>query len=150
MAPPAAPAQLPEGAVLDVEFHAGASMLYHREDGSVVPISFERGHPAYGTSLELFEFQGTKGTAVLNWLGAGLKRYYAREREVVSEDVPCAPSEGEPAMLQRPLCYFYDAVNGSPSSAVLNEQAVFNFNCLRAIYDCAETGRPQTITKEVQ
>jgi len=147
MAPPVANAQLPEGAVLDVEFHAGAAMLYHREDGRRVPISFERGHPAYGTQMELFEFQGTKGTAELNWLQGGLKRYFDRAGEVVSEDVPCEPGENEPKMLQRPLCYFYDAVNGHPSSAVLNEQAVFNFNCLRAVYDCAETGRPQTVIK---
>ncbi len=147
MAPPVVNAQLPEGAVLDVEFHGGAAMLYHREDGSAVPVSFERGHPAYGTSMEIFEFQGTKGTAELDWMQGGLKRYFDSEGEVVSEDIPCKPSENEPKMLQRPLCYFYDAVNGLPSPAVLDEQAVFNFNCLRAVYDCAETGRPQTVTK---
>ena len=145
MTPPVVNAQIPEGAVLDVEFHAGAAMLYHCEDGSAVPVSFERGHPAYGISMELFEFQGTKGTAELDWLQGGLKRYFDREGEVVSEDVPCEPSENEPKMLQRPLCYFYDAVNGHPSPAVLNEQAIFNFDCLRAVYDCAETGRPQTV-----
>jgi len=147
MAPPAVNAQLPENAVLDVEFHAGAAMLYHREDGTVVPVSFERGHPAYGAQKELFEFQGTKGTVELNWLQGGLKHYFDSEGEVVSEDVPCQPDRDEPAMLQRPLCYFYDAVNNRPSPAVLNEQAVFNFNCLRAIYDCAQTGRPQTVIK---
>ncbi|MBM3238945.1 Gfo/Idh/MocA family oxidoreductase [Candidatus Poribacteria bacterium] len=145
MAPPVVNAQLSEGAVLDVEFHAGAAMLYHREHGSAVPVSFERGHPAYGTQLELFEFQGTKGTAVLNWLQGGLKRYFDSGGKVVSEEVPCEPGANEPQMLQRPLCYFYDAVNGCPSPAVLNEQAVFNFDCLRAVYTCAETGCPQTV-----
>ena len=148
MAPPAENAQLLQGAVLDVEFHAGAAMLYHRADGSAVPVSFERGHPAYGKAMELFEFQGTQGTAELNWLQGGLKHYFYRGGEVVSEDVPCEPGENAPAMLQRPLCYFYDAVNGHPSPAALNEQAVFNFNCLRAVYDCAKNGRPQTVIKE--
>ena len=68
-----------------------------------------------------------------------------RDGKVVSEDIPCEEEENGPKMLQRPLCYFYDAVNGKPSSAVLNEQAVFNFSCLRAVYDRAETGQPQTV-----
>lgn len=147
MAPPVVNARLPEGAVLDVEFHAGAAMLYHRQDGIAVPVNYERGHHAYGTGTVLFAFQGTKGTAEVDWLQGGLKRYFDREGKVVSEDVPCEPGENEPRMLQRPLCYFYDAVNGNPSPAVLNEQAVFNFNCLRAVYDCAETRRPQTVSR---
>jgi predicted dehydrogenase len=145
MASPVTNVQAPDGIILDVEFHAGASMLYHREDGSVIPVSYERGHPAYGTKLELFEFQGTKGSAELNWLQGGLKRYFDYEGKVVSEDIPCEPGKNDPHMLQRPLCYFYDAVNKCPSSAVINEQAVFNFSCLRAVYDCAETGQPQTV-----
>ena len=147
MAPPVTDVSLPEGAVMDVEFHAGASMIYHWEDGSVVPVSYERGHPAYGAPMSRFEFQGTEGTAELDWLAGGLKLHLDGEEGIVSEDVSCEPGENDPKMLQRPLCYFYDAVNGRPSSAVLNEQAVFNFNCLKAVYDCAETGQPQTVIK---
>ena len=147
MAPPVSSAEPSEGACIDVESHAGATMIYHREDGSAVPVTYERGHPAYGTQMEQFEFQGTEGAAELNWLQGGLKLYSDRDGKVASEEVACQPGEGEPKMLERPLCYFYDAVNGNPSSAVLNEQAVFNFNCLRAVYDCAETGQPQIVTK---
>jgi predicted dehydrogenase len=147
MASPVTNVKAPEGVVLDVEFHAGASMLYHREDGIVIPVSYERGHPAYGAKMEIFEFQGTKGAAELNWLQGGLKRYFDCDGKVVSEDIPCEPGENDPQMLQRPLCYFYDIVNGRPSSAIVNEQAIFNFNCLRAVYDCAETGRTQTVVK---
>jgi predicted dehydrogenase len=145
IAPPVTNAKAPEGVILDVESHAGASMLYHRKDGSVIPVSYERGHPAYGAKLELYEFQGTKGSAELNWLGSGLKRYFDNEGKVESEDVPCDPLANDPHMLQRPLCYFYDSVNGCPSSSVLNEQAIFNFGCLRAVYDCAETVQPQIV-----
>ena len=147
IAPPVDNAQVPEGVVLDVEFHAGATMVYHRDDGTTMPVSYERGHPAYGSQRANFEFQGTKGTAELNWLEGGLKLYSGRGSEVISEDVPCQPDEGHPSMLERPVSYFYKAVNGFPSPAVLNEQAVFNFSCLRALYDCAETGQPQIVTK---
>jgi predicted dehydrogenase len=139
-------AQLPEGVVLDVECHAGATMIYHREDGISIPVSYERGHPAYGNPKTDFEFQGTKGTAELNWLGDALKLYFGRGSEVVSEDIPCQPDQGDPSMLERPVSYFYKAVNGYTSPAILNEQAVFNFSCLRAVYDCAETGQPQIVT----
>lgn len=147
IAPPVVNAQLPEGAVLDVEFHLGAAMVYYREDGSATPVSFERGHPAYGTPMERFEFQGTEGTAALDWLRGGLTRHFDSDGKVISETVPYQPDANAPQMLQRPLCYFYDAVNGCASPAVLNEQAVFNFNCLRAVYDCVETGRRQTVVK---
>lgn len=147
IAPPVPADSLPKGAILDVEFHAGATMIYHRMDGVTIPVNFERGHPAYGVKTECYEFQGTEGTAELDWLQGGLKCYFDRDGEVVSEDVSCQAEENDPKMLERPLCYFYDAVNNRTSAAVLNEQAVFNFDCLRAIYDCAETGRPQTVIK---
>jgi predicted dehydrogenase len=147
LAPPAENAQTPEGVVLDVEFHAGATMLYHREDGTIIPVSYERGHPAYGSSKTEFEFQGTKGSAELDWLGSGLKRYFNKEGKVISEDIPCQPDEAEPKMLERPVSYFYRAVNGYESPSILGKQAVFNFNCLRAVYDCAETGKTQVINK---
>ena len=146
IAPPVENAQTPEGVILDVEFHAGATMIYHREDGISIPVSYERGHPAYGNNKTEFEFQGTKGFAELNWLGDGLKRYFDQEGKVVSEDITCQSNEGDPSMLERPVSYFYKAVNGYTSPAILNEQAVFNFSCLRAVYDCAETGQPQIVT----
>ena len=38
-------------------------------------------------------------------------------------------------------------IHGEPSPAVVNERAVFNFECLRAIYDCAASGRSQTVER---
>lgn len=46
---------------------------------------------------------------------------------------------------EKPLAYFYQRMVGQPSSAVVNEQALFNFSCVRGIYDCAQSGQPQTI-----
>jgi len=146
MAPPAENAQTPEGVVLDVEFHAGATMIYHREDGTSIPVSYERGHPAYGSNKTEFEFQGTKGYAELDWLGNGLKRYFDQDGKVVSEDIPCQPDAGDPSMLERPVSYFYRIVNGDHSPSIIGKQAVFNFSCLRAVYDCAETGKQQVVT----
>ena len=148
-APPVTSARLPEGATLNVEFHAGALMIYYPEDGSRVPVSYERGHPAYGPPLSMFEFQGTKGAVELDWLEThGLKYHFDSAGKVASEHIPYEARPNEPKMLERPLCYFHALVNGCNSPAVVNEQAVFNFNCIRAVYDCAKTGRPQTVSKE--
>ena len=62
--------------------------------------------------------------------------------------MPYVQDENVPQMLERLLFYFFQAVNGKPSPAVLNEQAVFNFNCLRAIYDCVRNRRAQSVGLE--
>ena len=136
MAPPVSDVVLPEGAILDVEFHVGASMLYYCQDGTQVSVSFERGHPAYASSIKQFEFQD------------GLTYYYDDEGTVGSQHVSYVQDETAPQMLERPLFYFFQAVNGQPSPAVLNERAVFNFNCLRAIYDCARGRQAQSVRLE--
>ena len=46
---------------------------------------------------------------------------------------------------EKPLVYFYRYLHNQPSSAIVNEQALFNFACLRAIYDCASSGQAQTV-----
>ena len=48
----------------------------------------------------------------------------------------------------KPLAYFIQRVRGEDSPAVVNERAVFNFSCFRAIYDCAATGQPQRVEYE--
>jgi len=149
MAPPVSDVVLPEGGILDVEFHVGASMLYYCQDGTQVSVSFERGHPAYASSLKQFEFQGTKGAVEFDWLDQdGLTYYYDDEGTVGSQHVSYVQDETAPQMLERPLSYFFQAVNGQPSPAVLNERAVFNFNCLRAIYDCARGRQAQSVRLE--
>ena len=149
VAPSVANAKLPEGRMLDVEPHVGASLLYHREDGGRVPVTYERGHPAYAPPLNSYEFQGTQGTVALDWLGTdGLTYYHDAGGEVASEHIPYEPRPNEPKMLERPLCYFHALVNGQSSPALVNEGAVFNLSCIRAIYDCAETGRPKTVIRE--
>jgi len=149
MAPHESSLPLPGGKHVDIEFHAGAEMIYHREDGSRVPVTYERGHPTYSEGCSIFDFEGTKGAVRLDWLSEqGLKYSFDRDGKVETEHVPYARQEGEPAMLHRPLCYFHEAIHGKPSHATINEQAVFNFHVIRAIYDCHRTGKPQTVTKE--
>ncbi len=45
----------------------------------------------------------------------------------------------------KPLVFFHQYVNGQASPAIVNEQALFNFKLLRAIYDAASQHRPQVI-----
>ena len=45
----------------------------------------------------------------------------------------------------RPLHYMIAAIQGKPNQSVLNERAVFNFQCTQALYRVAETGQPVTV-----
>ena len=52
--------------------------------------------------------------------------------------------------MDKPLYYFFQRVRGEPSPAIVDARAVFNFACVRAIYDCAATGAAQSIVAESQ
>jgi hypothetical protein len=72
---------------------------------------------------------------------------YARDRDGQIDTLTTEYSDADSiGYMDKPLVYFYRHVRGEPSPAIVNEQAVFNFACLRAIYDCAAPGQPQTVT----
>lgn len=151
MAPPPSMkyASVPAEVVVDAECHAGAVMTYHCKNGTCVRVNFERAKCTYGEPATYFEFEGTLGAVKLDWLGEeGLKIYFDDAGKVKTQIIPYEKKGTDPFMLERPLCYFHEVVNGRNSPAVLNEQAVFNFNCIRAIYDCVEKGRSQTVIME--
>ncbi|MFN3335116.1 MAG: hypothetical protein ACK47M_21665, partial [Caldilinea sp.] len=65
---------------------------------------------------------------------------------VTSTIIGCDNREGVP-FHHKPLTFFYRVLQGETAPAILGEQARFNFACLRALYDCAATGQPQTVQK---
>lgn len=135
---------LPEGVEVDVEFHVGAQLLYELADGSSVQVDFERSACLHGPERRQAEFEGTAATAELDWLGfqgpPTLHRNFDEAGEPARERLTGEASQTAP--MARPLTCFLQAVRGEPSSAVIDEQALFNFACLRAIYDAAASKRP--------
>ena len=47
-----------------------------------------------------------------------------------------------------PLRQFYRAIRGESIHVATNERALFDFACLTAIAECAETEKPRRVTRE--
>jgi len=141
----------PKDIVFDVEEHVGATLKYHQQDGTVISMSYERAACFHGEPRRIAELHGSKGSLNYDWLGFPeetnkMTHYYDRDgaiqREIISyEDKNAVPP------YHKALVYFYRRVKGEDVPTVLNEQALFNFSCIRAIYDCIATGKPQTVIK---
>ncbi len=150
LADPITTLHLPEGTVADVEQHAGASLRYYRADGSTFMLTYERASATHSERQSYIEIAGLKGSAQWEWqLGRTSPRLtytYDHDGLVESKTVsfPFLSRDGV-NIGEKPLYYFYQRLQGQPSSAVVNEQALFNFSCIRAIYDCAATGQPQPV-----
>lgn len=135
----------PADVVYDVEGHAGAMMKYHF-DGKAVWIHYERASCTHGKPYHHVEIEGTHGS--LEW-----SPYFESDQVIcrtdrngeVVEEVKNLVNESEIGAMDHPIHYFYRKVKGEASLALTNEQAVFNFNCLQALYQCAETGAPQRV-----
>lgn len=141
---------LPEHVVFDVEQHAGATLRYHLPDGTTIMLSYERASCTHGEERSLLEIEGLQGSVRWQWprWGSSPILTYSYDRNgMIESKVRSFPfsNTSSPRFGEKPLSYFYQRVLGQPSSAVVDEQALFNFSCIRAIYDCAETGQVQTV-----
>lgn len=139
---------LAPGTVFDTEQHVGASLRYHRADGQVVDVAFERAACTHGGERAAVEIEGSRGAVEWDWLdwegGGRLSLSHDQDGEAVTETARLGP--GSPLHPHhRPLVFFAERIAGRPSPAVVDDRALFNFACLRAIYDCAASGRPQTV-----
>jgi predicted dehydrogenase len=138
----------PAGVVFDVEEHGGASLRYHLRDGAQLHLTYERAACAYGQERSLVEIEGLRGAVNWDWLmlnGQGAVTLtrdgadgFERSTAAYSTDEALEPHD-------KPLVYFYQRVRGEDSPAVVNEQALFNFGCFRAMFDYVETGLPQVV-----
>ena len=141
---------LPTEAVFDVEQQAGATLRYHLTDSKTFMLTYERASCTHSENQSLVEIEGLEGTVRWNWpmlrANITLTHSYDRDGLVESKTTSFLPPGPEAIKFgEKPLAYFYQRMIGQPSSAVVNEQALFNFSCMRGIYECAQSGQPQTI-----
>jgi predicted dehydrogenase len=150
MANPTTALHLPPEATFDVEQQAGATLRYHLADGKTFMLTYERASCSHSDEQSLIEVEGLAGTLSWHWptprVNMKLTHNYDRDGLVESRIISFPPPGPEIMRFgDKPLAYFYRRMVGQPSSAVVNEQALFNFSCMRGIYDCARSGQPQTI-----
>ncbi len=141
---------LPPETVFDVEQQAGAMLRYHLADGKTFMMTYERASCTHSDELSQIEIEGLEGAMRWNWplprSIMTLTHNYDRNGLVESKTVSLPPQGPDAVKFgEKPLAHFYRRMVGQPSVAVVNEQALFNFSCVRGIYDCAQSGQPQTI-----
>lgn len=141
---------LPPETIFDVEQQAGAMLRYHLADGKTFMMTYERASCTHSENQSFVEIEGLEGTVRWNWpmprANITLTYNYDRDGLVESKITSFLPPGPDAVKFgEKPLSYFYQCMIGQPSSAVVNEQALFNFSCVRGIYDCAQSGQPQTI-----
>ena len=131
---------------LQTEQHFAAAMTLELNDGRKIPVSYERAVCTHGHEISMVEVEGTLGAARWDWLGTEGK--VSRTLDVngkLETRESMYPDETGLIWSDRPVHHFLKAVRGEPSPALIDERALFNFSCLRAIYDAARTGQPQRI-----
>lgn len=136
----------PVDVVYDVEGHVGAMLKYELEGGKHLWVQYERAACTHGDNYYHVEIEGTLGA--VKW-----SPYFESDEVVYKSDsngqvvayAQTLPNNGKFGFMDNPVYYFYKRVKRQPSPAVVNEQAVFNFRCMQAIYDCAESGLPQQV-----
>lgn len=150
LANPTTALHLPPDTIADVEQHAGASLRYHLADGTTFILTYERASATHSEEQSNVVIEGLKGTLRWHWphrrADTALTHSYDQDGmlESTTRSFPF-PSRDAISFGEKPLYYFYQCMIGQPSLAVVNEQAVFNFSCIRAIYDCATSGEPQSV-----
>lgn len=141
---------LPVDVTNDVEQHAGATLHYHLRDGTTVTVTYERSDCTHGTEHTQFEIEGTEAAVRWDWKETetpSLTIATDEDNEPREEEISFARDE-DMSVGNRPLVFFDRARRGEDAPQPTNERAVFDFACIRSIYDCAETGERQSVTLE--
>lgn len=141
--------------VSDVEQHAGATLRYTLSDNTSLIMSFERASGTHSEEQSYIEVAGTEGALRWTWplsrARPGLTHTYDQHGASISKLTTFRSGGADTLRFgDKALVYFYRRVHNQPSPAVVNEQAVFNFSCICAIYDCARSGQPQTVEKQIR
>ncbi len=130
------------------EQHVGAAMVFHRADGLAIQISYERAACTHGQERSAVEIEGTDGAASWVWCNEkGNVTFSYDDGGQVHTEHEMHPNTSGLHAHDRPLHYFYRVVIGQSSPAIVNEQALFNFTLLQAIYDAARTGEAQIVER---
>lgn len=148
MAQPETAVDPTDGSMFDVETHLGASLRYHCDNREPINVTYERSSCTHGRPQKTLEIEGTRGAVTWDWIhweGQGKVTVSCDHNGRVQQHEQVLGT-GEMDCHDKPLQFLWQRIHGHEAPAVLNEDAVFNFSCVRAVYDCAETGQPQRVT----
>ncbi|OCJ14422.1 hypothetical protein A6U87_26060 [Rhizobium sp. AC44/96] len=141
----------PEGVDISIETHAGAAMTLELETGAIVTFDYERGNGFHGEPQSLLNVDGTDGGLTWQWTPpfeddrSTLTHYVDVEGKVVPR-VEKLPGFGWDSVHARPLLAFADLIEGRDSVILPEARLAFNFAVMSAIYECASSGLPVSVT----
>lgn len=140
-------ANLPEGVVADVDTHVGATLRYRLSGDREVVLNYERSSAYHGEGFgrQTFSAEGL-GIKISHIGSEPAKLYRDRDGRMETEEFPDIDRKARNAH-DRPLRYFLQRVTRGNGPAVVQEQAVFNFLIIQAIYRAAETGKPVRVVQ---
>ena len=142
---PLAASDLPAGTPNNVEQHVGASFTIQSESDTSIPVRYERAECTHGKERAIFEIEGTEGALRWNWepYAGDPAIVYSRDNdgELQTQIEPIDVKE-DIGIHDKPLVYFTQRLSGESAPIRTNENALFDFRCLRAIYETAETNIP--------
>ncbi|MDO9397826.1 MAG: Gfo/Idh/MocA family oxidoreductase [Herbiconiux sp.] len=136
-----------------LEQHVGASMVLEDRDGVRVPVTYERAAATHGEERSAVQIEGSAGAVGwdwLDWAGDG-SVHFTSDRDGVPADATTSFPPPEIGFHARPLARMVQLVRsgeaGSDEAASVTAGAVFRFDWVRAVLECAETGRPVSVTR---
>jgi predicted dehydrogenase len=135
----------PKDIELKTSQHASASLVFYLADGRTIPVTYERAACTHGHETNDIEIEGTRGAVRWDWLGGGKVHLSKDVAAKVQKTTTQHPDSDGLGPHDKPIIFFHRHVHGQSSPAIVNERAVFNFSCIRAIYDAAATGEPQAL-----
>ena len=148
---PEAGPELPANVVFDVEEAVGACLRYQSANGQIYHVVFERTACTHGEEFSIAAIEGTKGA--LRWDGymfgdeahahhsfdnGGKLETNTQKFQAINEVANWIP---------KPIQWFSERVNGH-SVGLQHSDILFNFRCLRGIYQCAAEGQPVVIRRK--
>lgn len=142
------PYGVPDDIVFDIETTTLASLRFELANGDEVIVRYERTASHHGETYENEGIYFTDGYIKWNWLpfatNGSLTVRTTKSPALASEDVtPATDYPENDTWQQAPVRELDRYIRGDKNAKVLvNEKAIQPFSILRAIYDCAESGKP--------
>lgn len=140
--------QVDPDALMNVEFHVGASIKAASQQGESYWINYERSSCTHGEEMKLLQLEGTKGAISFSpyWGGNEIRVTVDRDGQPV-ETIITAEESNPIDPMHKPIIFFTKAVMGQESPALLQSEALFVYKVMSSLYETALNGESAIIKR---
>jgi hypothetical protein len=141
----------PTDTVFDIETHVGATLRAEIEGGRTVVIDYERASGTHAEQKLDMQIEGTKGAAAWKWIPFPVESTELRLRTDadgrIKETISSYPTADTVHFHHRPLVYSRRLIAGETTSVLADDDALFNFAVIQAIYRAAAGAPAQVVAR---